>query len=173
MLDFYNIARQEIGVVEVRGEMEHNDRILEYLATCDNIGNWGKSRDETAWCSAFCNWVVLQAGCIGVNDARAISWINKDWGDGSALGWGMEIAEPQRGCIAVVRRKRRGPDASTGSSSGNHVAFFDKVMPVNRIRLIGGNQSNSVCFKTFSLSKYEVLSYRAPRPEYWQPPMAA
>lgn len=177
MLDFYNIARQEIGIVEVRGEMKHNDRIIEYLKTCyndlelepderGNLGIWGASRDETAWCSAFCNWTVIQAGIPkehACNDARAIAW----------LEWGIEIAQPQRGCVAVVRRKRRGADASTGSSSGNHVAIFDKVMPVNRIRLLGGNQSNSVCFKTFSLSKYEILGYRAPRPEYWQAPTAA
>ena len=165
LLDFYNIARGELGTVEMRGEMEHNDRILKYLATCDNIGNWGKSRDETPWCSAFVNWVILEAGIPkehAPNDARAIAW----------LEWGMEIAQPQRGCIAVIRRKRRGPDAATGSSTGNHVAFFDKP-GTGAIWLLGGNQRNSVRFSQYKLARYDVLSYRAPLPEYWQPPIAA
>jgi uncharacterized protein (TIGR02594 family) len=175
MLDFYNIAKAELGVVEKLGDMEHNPRILEYLATCKNepgtpkdlgeLGIWAASRDETAWCSAFVNWVILQAGIPkehAPNDARAIAW----------LDWGIEIEEPQRGCISIIRRRQSGPDSRTGSSTGNHVALFDK--PGNGvIWLLGGNQRNSVRFSQYRLARYDVLGYRAPDPAYWQPPIAA
>jgi uncharacterized protein (TIGR02594 family) len=165
---WYMIAKAEIGVLERHGEA-NNPRILEYLATTHrdvggNLGTWGVSRDSTPWCSAFVNWCLIEAGCqVTTNDARAISW----------LDWGFEIEEPEQGCIAVLRRKApAGHDPATGSSSGNHVAFFDKIVPRRGVRLLGGNQSNSVRFTTYG-KRYNVLSYRLPKPEYWAVPSNA
>lgn len=162
---WFMIAKGEIGVLERLGE-ENNPRILEYLATTHrshggNIGTWGASRDSTPWCSAFVNWCLIEAGCqVTTNDARAVSW----------LDWGFEIEEPEQGCIAVIRRKApAGHDPATGSSSGNHVAFYDKTVPRRGIRLLGGNQRNSVRFSTYG-NQYYVLSYRLPLPEYWAAP---
>lgn len=162
-----DIARGEIGQVELAGPSEHNARILEYLETCDrddggNLGPWAMARDETPWCSAFVNWCMLEAGCTGTNDARAISW----------LDWGLEIEDPLPGCVAIIRRRRSGADARTGSSSGNHVAFLDKTLPAG-VQLLGGNQRNSVKISRYSFSKYETLGYRMPSPDMWAAPYTA
>ena len=133
------IARGEIGVKEIAGELA-NPRILEYLRST-SLGAWGQGRDETAWCSAFVNWCVVQAGIEGTGSAMARSW----------LGWGVECA-PEPGCIVVLKR---------GKPPSGHVGFLDEWSgPDNTIRLLGGNQQNAVNVTTYPTSR--VLGYRWP-----------
>lgn len=140
------IARSEVGVHEVKGG--ESPRILEYHASC----TLKAKEDEIPWCSAFVNWCMEKVGVKGTDSAAAISW--KDWG--------VSLTEPQVGCVVVIRAKSKGPDSSTGSSSGNHVAFFEKIED-NRIYLMGGNQSDSVKLSSFGLGSYEVVAYRWPK----------
>ena len=74
--------------------------MLGYLATT-TIGSAGG--DETAWCAAFVNWVMLCAGEPGTNSAAARSW----------LAWGNHLALPQVGAITVLTRP-----------GGNHVGMY-------------------------------------------------
>ncbi len=96
-------ARQELGQTEILGS-QHNPRILEYLHT---TGAWWTT-DETPWCSAFCNWVMIQSGIEGTNSATALSWRN--W-QGS-----VTLDRPALGAIAVKTRIRsKGPIGSLAS----------------------------------------------------------
>ena len=133
-----DIAKAELGTKEINGR-GHNPRILEYLATT-SLGSWGASRDETPWCSAFVNWVLEQAGVEGTDNAMARSW----------LKWGRGIEDPIMGCIVVLKR---------GTGSSGHVGFFAD-WTTHGISLIGGNQSDSVCYKSYKRS--DVLGYRLP-----------
>ena len=139
------IAEEEIGVHEVKGG--ENPRILEYHSTTALHAR----EDEIPWCAAFVNWCLKQAGIKGTDSAAAISF----------AAWGERITAPREGCIVVIRQKQRGQDQATGSSSGNHVAFFQKIEN-GRIYLTGGNQSDSVKVSSFGLSSYDVLAYRWP-----------
>lgn len=139
------VAEKEIGQHEVCGG--ENPRILEYHAATTLHAR----EDEIPWCSSFVNWCMAQAGIEGTKSAAAISW--KDWG--------QVLQDPVKGCVTVIRAKSNGPDASIGSSSGNHVAFFQKIEG-GRIFLLGGNQSDSVKVSSFGLASYEVLAYRWP-----------
>lgn len=133
------IARAEMGQREVRGEGAHNPRILEYLATT-SLGRWGRSRDETAWCSAFANWCMQRAGLEGTGSAMARSW----------LGWGIDLQEPRAGCIVVLAR---------GAPPAGHVGFYlqrDGEM----VRVLGGNQANAVSVQPYPRAR--VLGYRWP-----------
>lgn len=46
-------------------------------------------------------------------------------------------------------------------STGYHVIFFDSKSATH-IRLLGGNQRDSVKYSTFNLTRYEVKGYRRP-----------
>ena len=103
------VALAEKGVSEVAGR-SHNPRIVEYHATT----TLAAKTDEVAWCASFVNWCLEQAGIRGIRSARAA-----DWGK-----FGTALREPRYGCIVHIYRTPRGVDGATGSSSGNHVAFF-------------------------------------------------
>jgi len=148
MPKWYDIAVGEIGEKEVRGG--ENPRILEYHASTTLHAR----EDEIPWCSSFVNWCITQAGLKGTNSAAAISW----------APWGESLAEPVKGCIVVIRQKFTGKDGKTGSASGNHVAFFDRIEN-GRIYLLGGNQSDSVKVSSFGLASYSVVAYRWPKEE--------
>ena len=132
--DWLPIARAEVSVRELPGP-EHNPRIIGYHATT----TLRATTDETAWCSAFVNWCVTQAGHRGTNSAAARSW----------LTWGRSLAEPAVGSIAVFRRG--------GSPASGHVAFFLERRG-SGIMVLGGNQSNGV--RVSSYPAQDLLGYR-------------
>lgn len=142
------IADKEYGVIEIPGA-GNNPRILEYLATVTNIGPTWRSRDETAWCSAFVNWCVEKAGYVGTKSALSTSW----------LKWGRATDKPVKGCLAVFSRP----------GGGGHVGFyFDETVTLSEtyIRILGGNQEHmetdigAVNLKHYVKSR--LLGYRIP-----------
>lgn len=140
-----DIAIAEIGVKENALPGEHNNRIVEY----HKATTLKASDDETAWCSSFVNWVLLQAGDKGTGSALARSWLN----------WGKAIDTPQRGCIIVIKKKTPGYTATTGSTSGFHVGFYVSHSE-SAVKILGGNQSDQVKYSNFSLSGFDVKGYR-------------
>ncbi|MBP8824783.1 MAG: TIGR02594 family protein [Flavobacteriales bacterium] len=130
------IARQEVGVREYAGAQD-NPRIVEY----HQATSLQASDDETPWCSSFVNWCMLQAGLSGTQSALARSWEH----------WGGRLREPRVGCITVFKRQ------VPGNPGAGHVAFFLERIG-NRVHVLGGNQSNSVCVGNYPSA--DLLSYR-------------
>lgn len=131
-----DIALNEIGVKEIVGK-QHNPRVLNYFS---EIGHSWVKDDETAWCSAFANWVHLKAGVEKSGKLNARSWLNV----------GVQISNPVKGDIVVFWRE------SPNSWKG-HVAFFIRETP-NWIYVLGGNQNNQV--KISAYPKQRLLQYR-------------
>lgn len=129
------IAKKELGQTEISGS-KNNPRIIEY----HKATSLQASDDETAWCSAFANWVMLKSSIKGTDSAAALSWQN----------WGMKLDKPQYGCIVVFDH---------GGGHG-HVTFFDSFNGSN-LRCLGGNQSNAVKYSVYSTN--EVVAYRWPK----------
>src|ERR1700761_7984860 len=117
------IANAELGVHEAAGGAI-NPRIAEYYAA---VG-LHPSDDEVAWCSAFANFCMQQAGLSGSGSAAARSW----------LRWGRQIdlTRAQVGDVAVFWR-----DSAVGWKG--HVAFFVGAAGGNLL-VLGGNQGNAV-----------------------------
>lgn len=135
------VAKSELGVKEVPGPVA-SDRIMEYEKHT-NRGHTGS--DEEAWCSKFANFVTDTAGFKGTNSAAARSW----------LTWGVPLEAPILGCVVIFDRKDK------TNSNAAHVAFCDHSDISNGIiRVIGGNQGDSVSVARFKTSK--VLGYRSP-----------
>lgn len=131
-----DIALNEIGVKEIVGK-EHNPRILDYF---NEIGHSWVKDDETAWCSAFANYVCKKAGANFSGKLNARSWLNV----------GQKVSKPEKGDIAVFWRE------SPNSWKG-HVAFFIRETR-NWVYVLGGNQNNQV--KISAYPKHRLLEYR-------------
>lgn len=139
-----NIALAEYGVTEVVGN-DHHPRILTYFK---DIGHRWVSNDETAWCSAYANFVALKAGCQYSGKLTARSWLQV----------GKPLSTPVLGSVVVLWRERI-------DSWKGHVGFFICFSTDGKqIYLLGGNQDNKVCIKAYPI--YRVLGYRDIRPTF-------
>ena len=135
------VLRNEIGVHEISG-VPANPRIVEYHRTTTLADRFAVS-DETAWCSSCINWTMEHAGYIGTDSARARSW----------LDWGLELSEPMLGTVTVIQSR---------TTNRFHVALFIAWIEETHIRLLGGNQSNSVRYTSYALDRWRVRGYRVP-----------
>jgi uncharacterized protein (TIGR02594 family) len=142
------IAEAEVGVRENAAAGQHNKRILEFHKST----TLRATEDEVPWCSSFVNWVIEESGRAGTRSAAAKSWLN----------WGTDLATPRAGAVTVIKKKVAGADKATGSSSGFHVGFFVSAT-ATQLRLLGGNQSDSVKYSNFLLNKYDVKGHRWPK----------
>ena len=134
-----DIALDEFGIRETVGQ-EDNPEVLKYF---DDLGFDGKDlKDETAWCAAFVNWVLLKAGYqgSGLLNARSL------------LRVGEPTTSPEKGDIVVLWRKS--PDDWRG-----HTGFFIRETQ-DHIFILGGNQGNEVSIKKYPKSR--LLEYRRP-----------
>ena len=131
----YDIAKKEIGVHETAGAAS-TDRIVEYLSST-NLSESLASLDSTAWCAAFVNWCLIQAGKPEANTAWAKDFLNS----------GTPTTTPTRGDIVVFKR-----------GDGGHVGFFDSFTTSGNILVLGGNQSDQVKYSEYS--KSNLLGFR-------------
>lgn len=130
-------ALEEYGQREVAGSGS-NPRIDAYLRT---VGI--SAGDETAWCSAFANWCMQQAGIAGTRRANARSWT--EWGNSCP-------AQPAYGAVTILTR---------GNSNGwqGHVGFYVGREGSNLL-LLGGNQGNAVSIRPYAAGR--LLGFRWP-----------
>lgn len=130
-------AFKEYGVQEIKGERDH-PQIVRYFTEIGFDGE--KLKDETAWCSAFANWVAKTAGYEYSGRLNARSWLEV----------GQKIENPEFGDVVVLwREQRRGWKG--------HVGFFVNQTD-DHIYILGGNQNNSVCIKPYPQER--LLEYR-------------
>jgi uncharacterized protein (TIGR02594 family) len=140
------IAVGELGI----HEGANADRISEYFRSTE----LGDQPDSVPWCSAFVNFCMQKSGQPRTRSARARSW----------LDWGEEADDFVPGCVVVLPR---GNDPSAG-----HVGFFAGFDEAGNIRLLGGNQKDSVSVTSFRNMADKVLGKRA-LPNVAAPPQPA
>jgi uncharacterized protein (TIGR02594 family) len=137
------LSYKELNTREIRGP-EANPKIVDYFKYC----SYKSTSDETPWCSAFACAMMERSGIPSPKSARARDWQK----------WGLRILKPVQGCVVVLKR---GDNPEQG-----HVGFY-VYETENTIALLAGNQSNQVGIQEFS--KFDVLDFRIPDPEYWRP----
>ena len=128
-MDFY-------GLKEIRGE-KNNPQILDFFAASGH--SWVQD-DETAWCSAFINYLAVKCGYEKSGALNARSW----------LEIGEPMLNPTLGDIVVLWRDK--PHSWKG-----HVGIFIHQDKFN-VYILGGNQNNSVCISPYPSGR--VLGYR-------------
>ncbi|WP_430411013.1 TIGR02594 family protein [Kordia sp.] len=130
-------ALSQYGVKEVSGK-SNNPQIVRYFEIVGYDGN--KLHDETAWCSAFVNWVTKTQNYPFSGKLNARSWLNI----------GESTAIPALGDLVILWRE-------SPSSWKGHVGFFIKQTK-RYVYVLGGNQNNSVCIKAYP--KNRILDYK-------------
>ena len=136
-MTFIELALSHIGISEVAGT-QANPEIAKFF---DGFPNLPRS-DEIPWCSLFLYWCAKQANLPipPKNKApMARSWLHV----------GTPIDTPQVGDIAIFSR--------SSSPISGHVGIFCNQIKDN-IFILGGNQKNSVCIKSFP--KQNLIAYR-------------
>ena len=128
------VASKFVGV----NEKQHKDIISRFIR---NTAGININPAETAWCAAFVNGVLGATGQTGTGRLNARSF----------LKWGRPTDTPREGDIVVLTRGN--PNSWTG-----HVGFYAGRGKNGRIKILGGNQNNSVSIKEFPES--QVLGYR-------------
>ncbi|NTZ90468.1 TIGR02594 family protein [Agrobacterium tumefaciens] len=93
----------------------------------------------TPWCAAFVNAVLATQGIEGTGKLNARSFLN----------FGMATDNPRPGDIVVLKR---------GTGEQGHVGFFQGFDGNGNIKVVGGNQSNSVKESTYSAD--DLLGFR-------------
>lgn len=129
------VALSQIGIKEAVGK-EDNPEVLKYF---EALG-YGSLHDETAWCSAFVNWVAIECGLEFSGKLTARSWLN--------IGW--PVYDPEPGDLVIYWRE------SINSWKG-HVGFFCREYK-GWIYTLGGNQNNQVNIKAYPSER--LLAYR-------------
>lgn len=131
------LALTQYRFKEIAGKQD-NPEILKYF---DEIGfNGSRLKDETAWCSAFVNWVCKKTGLEYTGKLNARSW----------LKIGKKTINPELGDVVVFWRE-------SPKSWKGHVAFFIRETK-NWVFVLGGNQNNQV--KISAYPKNRLLEYR-------------
>nr|DAY41076.1 MAG TPA: Tail associated lysozyme [Caudoviricetes sp.] len=125
-------ARKHIGLKEIVGP-QHNKTIQSWLKELGSA--W--TDDETPWCGTFVAHCLKTAGRrIPQYWARAKAYTEA----------GKQIARPAYGSIVVFTR-----------DGGGHVGFVIGRDAAGNLMVLGGNQSNMVNVKPFSLAR--VVGY--------------
>lgn len=136
-------GQDELSAIDVAGSAMGLNETDKKSALSEFLNNGGQNLDPetTAWCAAFVNASLKQAGKEGTNSLAARSF----------LDWGQEVDTPQIGDVAVFSR---------GDPNGwqGHVGFFKGFNPDGSIRVLGGNQSNSVSEQTYGRDR--LLGFR-------------
>jgi len=132
-----NTALSQFGTRELQGPEANNPRIIEYFQEIGHI--WVKT-DETAWCSAFVNWVAKTNGYEHSGKLNARSWLDV----------GQPVAIPKQGDVVILWRIAK-------KDWRGHVGFYVNETDTH-VHILGGNQSNKVCIKPYP--KERLLGYR-------------
>lgn len=135
--EILNRALSQFGIKEIVGKKD-NPEVLKYF---DEVGFDGKSlKDETAWCSAFMNWVAKTTGHEHTEMLNARSWLNV----------GEKIKAPQLGDVIILWRE-------SPSSWKGHVGIYIRE-DESMYWVLGGNQRNMVGIHGYS--KQRLLGFR-------------
>ena len=141
------IALSQYGIKETPGEAD-NPEVLKYF---DEIGfNGSQLKDETAWCSAFMNWVAKKSGRKYSGKLNAKSW----------LEIGTQTAIPQIGDVVVLQR---GPIGSWKGHVGlclNQTKFIHAYGPKKKVIIMPTNFTIKIIKKTAKLKIKKISNIK-------------
>jgi uncharacterized protein (TIGR02594 family) len=141
----FSIGQRFVGLKEVAGSAS-NPLILAMLRL---DASWVQD-DQTAWCSAWLNWVCWLLELPRSRSLAARSWLT--------VGRSIALTDAQPGFDVVVlsRGKQPQPDATVLQAPG-HVGFY-AGQDATSVQLLAGNQGDSVNVASFP--KTRILSIR-------------
>ncbi|CAA2141371.1 TIGR02594 family protein [Hyphomicrobium sp. ghe19] len=134
------IAESYRGVKRVKGG--NNDVILKFFK---ESGHPQKDAN-LAWCAAFANAVLFEAGLRGTQNLMARSFLNWDGG--------RKVTQPQFGDLAIFSRGKPG-------SGLGHVTYFVE-WDEDTVTCLGGNQGAVGEVNVQKFSRARLIGFRRP-----------
>lgn len=128
-LDWMKEAKRHLGMHEIK----HNFILQDWLKEL-NVTWLGKN---PAWCGIYIAKVFKTCG---------MKYPKEFYRAGSFRTFGTQLARPAYGCLAVKSRK-----------GGNHVCFVVGKTKAGKLVVIGGNQSDQVCYATYNVSDFDCF----------------
>jgi uncharacterized protein (TIGR02594 family) len=128
----YEMAREYLGTEEIPGAQD-NPLIVGWL---QQIASWVQD-DETAWCSAFVDAMARATGYEHTGKLNARSWLE--------VGEVVNLKDARPGDVVIFWR-------NSPTSWEGHVAFFVSQGDTH-VRVLGGNQNNSVSEASYPKTK--------------------
>lgn len=146
MLIPYEVAERLVGIKEVPGVGDHP-----FVQACLYLDTHQVMHDETAWCSAFANWVCWLCRTTRSKSLAARSWLSVGMpvtlslaGGGPTPGWDIVVLKRGGG-------DQPGPDVVNALG---HVGFYSGYEPgLGMVNVLGGNQSNAVTIERFPVDR--------------------
>ncbi len=135
----FELATRFIGLAEVSGHAS-NPQILAML----QLDNKWPAGDEVAWCSAFTSYIAWLLDLPRSKSLAARTWLHV----GERIS--LDDAAPGFDVVILKRGGANQPDASIVAAPG-HVGFFAGIDGY-RVRVLGGNQQDSVCVESFPIA---------------------
>lgn len=130
------LARNLLGTKEKPGNADNPEILTWYVDA-----GVPQEHDEVPNCAAFVGAMLKRSGYKPSGSLMARSYLN----------WGQKLDKPRKGCIAILKR---------GAAPSGHVGFVESWTGAT-IRILGGNQSDSVSVASFS--RASILGYRWPK----------
>lgn len=141
-----DIAEVFLGTKETAGRLD----TPMVLAMLKLDADWPE-HDEVPWCSAYVNFIAWLLRLPRSRSLGARSWLK--------IGTPVpSLEDAKRGFDVVVLSRGSGiqPGPDTIAAPG-HVGWFDQQDGM-RVRILGGNQSNSVSYEWFP--RHKILGIR-------------
>lgn len=118
------------------------------LMTKLNRGKPIEYKDSMNWCSVFTNWVAMKAGVDQSNSIAARSW--------RQIGESVKMKDAKRGDVVVFWRKDTshsdwGPEENKKKGWKGHVGFFVELVGKDKVKVLGGNQSDTIKESTYDI----------------------
>jgi uncharacterized protein (TIGR02594 family) len=134
----FSIAQRFIGIKEASG-VASNPQILAMLRLDES---WPEG-DETAWCSAFVNYVAWILRLPRSKSLAARSWLQV----GIPIQPGQAVADSD---VVVIQRGDGAQPGPEVINAPGHVGFFAGYdAERGLVQLLGGNQGDSVSIASF------------------------
>lgn len=153
-LSCVQMARKFDGIKEVQGQVD-NPQIMAFL----RLDQSWPSHDEVPWCSAFANyvaWLADRQRTVSMQ-LRARAWLR--------VGVPLDLDNPLLAASRDVRLNTAVIFMRGGSTAGpdvldapGHVAFYLDHTE-SEVRVIGGNQSDSVSIASYPRPRVLGLRY--------------
>lgn len=121
--------------------------------------------DENAWCAAFANWCLMQAG-YPIENPKETGFFDRAGDMGRAEGFRhskvkggtpvanplyIQVDEPAYGVIAIE---------TSPTGHGHHVGFVYGITANGWICLLGGNQSSTIKFSNFNPKEVAIKTIK-------------
>lgn len=143
--DLFTVAQRFIGIKETAGATS-TPLVLAML----RLDNGWVEDDQTAWCSAFVNFICFLLGAPRSRSLAARSWL--------LVGASIPLSDAKVGSDVVVLTRGTGkqPGADVIAAPG-HVGFY-AGQDATSVFLLAGNQGDAVSIAPFPKSR--ILSIR-------------